>query len=131
MHLHENHVIHRDVRGNNILLTKEGEVKLVDFGLCKRLSSTLGKSDTCIGSPCWMAPEVVASSSRNQDDEEGYNNRADVWAVGITTIELGDGKAPFEDMHPTRALFQIVRNPPPTLYRPSNWTDTINDFINE
>lgn len=129
-HLHQNHVIHRDVRGNNILLTKDGEVKLVDFGLCRRLSSTLGKSSTCIGSPCWMAPEVVASS-RNNDDDDGYGNRADVWAIGITTIELGDGKAPFEDMHPTRALFQIVRNPPPTFYRPANWGETINDFINE
>lgn len=133
MHLHENHVIHRDVRGNNILLTKEGEVKLVDFGLCRHLSSTLGKSGTCIGSPCWMAPEVVASSRNKQDndDDDGYGNRADVWAVGITIIELGDGKAPFQDMHPTRALFQILRNPPPTFYRPANWTETITDFINE
>lgn len=122
-------MIHRDVKGSNILLTKEGEVKLVDFGLSRHLSSTFGKSSSCLGSPFWMAPEVVASSQNEEDD--GYGNRADVWALGITTIELGDGKAPLQDIHPSRAIFQIVRNPPPTLYRPSNWSEQITDFINE
>uniref|UniRef100_A0A0A9Z196 Neither inactivation nor afterpotential protein C n=1 Tax=Lygus hesperus TaxID=30085 RepID=A0A0A9Z196_LYGHE len=125
--LHENHVIHRDVKASNILLTKNGEVKLVDFGLARELSSTMGKRQTCLGSPCWMAPEVVTSKGT----KGSYDNRADVWALGITAIELGDGKAPFQDMHPTRALFQIVRNPPPTLYRPANWTQNYNDFISE
>lgn len=64
-------------------------------------------------------------------DRDAYGNRSDVWAYGITAIELGDGKAPFIDMHPTRAMFQIVRNPPPTLYRQSNWTQEFNDFIAE
>ncbi|KAK9687666.1 Myosin head (motor domain) [Popillia japonica] len=99
------------------------------FGLSRHLSSTLGRTDTSIGSPSWMAPEVVTSSGDYND--EGYGNRADVWALGITAIELGDGKTPFCDMHPTRALFQIVRNPPPTLYRPCSWTDTYIDFISE
>lgn len=128
-HLHEQRVMHRDIKANNILLSKEGEVKLVDFGLARHLSSTFGKSDTRLGSPCWMAPEVVTSTP--QDEESGYGNRADVWALGITAIELGDGKAPFTDMHPTRAMFQIVRNPPPTLYRPANWSEPFNDFVNE
>ncbi|XP_062548294.1 neither inactivation nor afterpotential protein C [Armigeres subalbatus] len=126
--LHEHHVIHRDVRGSNILLNKEGEVKLCDFGLSRDSKSTLGKRGTCIGSPNWMAPEVISSS---KNDEEAYDNRSDVWALGVTAIELGDGKPPFGDMHPTRTMFQIVRNPPPTLYRPANWTQNYNDFITE
>lgn len=72
-----------------------------------------------------MAPEVVTCG------EEGYGNRSDVWALGITTIEIVDGKAPFQDMHPTRALFQIVRNPPPGLLKPSMSSNDINDFIAE
>lgn len=89
----------------------------------------LAKSSTqcCIGSPSWMAPEVIKSTGANN----GYDNKIDVWAIGITAIELADGKAPFEDMHPTRALFQIVRNPPPTVYRPANWSENLNDFISE
>ncbi|XP_020292574.1 neither inactivation nor afterpotential protein C isoform X2 [Pseudomyrmex gracilis] len=125
IHLHEHNVIHRDIRGSNIVLTKEGEVKLIDFGLSKTMKSELEKPHTCIGSPCWMAPEVVAGTN------SGYDSRIDVWAIGITAIELADGKAPFEGMHPTRALFQIVRNPPPTLYRPANWSANLNDFITE
>lgn len=128
--LHKNHIIHRDVRGSNILLTAEGEVKLCDFGLSAGIGSTFGKRGTCVGSPCWMAPEMVTNSNEaNRNDI--YGSRADVWALGITAIEIGDGVAPFSDMHPTRALFQIVRNPPPTLYRPANWTQNFNDFIAE
>ncbi|XP_011875420.1 PREDICTED: neither inactivation nor afterpotential protein C isoform X2 [Vollenhovia emeryi] len=125
IHLHEHNIIHRDIRGNNIVLTKEGEVKLVDFGLSRTMKSELEKRRTYIGSPSWMAPEVVGSK------DSGYDSRVDVWAIGITAIELADGKAPFEAMHPTRALFQIVRNPPPTLYRPANWSKNLNDFISE
>ncbi|XP_055637431.1 neither inactivation nor afterpotential protein C [Toxorhynchites rutilus septentrionalis] len=128
VYLHDHHVIHRDVRGSNILLTKDGEVKLCDFGISRDFKSTLGKRGTCIGSPCWMAPEVITSS---KNDDEAYDNRSDVWALGITAIELGDGNPPFGDMHPTRIMFQIVRNPPPTLYRPANWTQNYNDFIAE
>ncbi|XP_029156587.1 neither inactivation nor afterpotential protein C [Nylanderia fulva] len=128
IHLHEHNVIHRDIRGNNIVLTKEGEVKLVDFGLSRMLKNKLDKRHTCIGSPSWMAPEIVKGSN---GADNGYDNRIDVWAIGITAIELADGKAPFEDMHPTRALFQIVRNPPPTVYRPANWSENLNDFISE
>ncbi|XP_012245016.1 neither inactivation nor afterpotential protein C isoform X1 [Bombus impatiens] len=128
VYLNEHNVMHRDIRGSNILLTKEGEVKLVDFGLSKMFEGEMGKRYTCIGSPSWMAPEVAMSKGNSS---EGYGSRADVWAIGITAIELADGKPPFQDMHPTRALFQIVRNPPPNLYRPSNWSQNFNDFIAE
>lgn len=123
--MHEQNVIHRDIRANNILLTIDGDIKLSDFGLSCRLTSNLAKRSTTIGSPSWMAPEVVIGG------DASYGNRADVWALGITAIELADGKAPFEDIHPTRALFQIVRNPPPGLNRPSNWSNDLNDFISE
>lgn len=128
IYLNENNVMHRDIRGSNILLTKEGEIKLVDFGLSRTCQAEIGKRYTCVGSPSWMAPEVAISKGNNS---EGYGNRADVWAIGITAIELADGKPPFQDMHPTRALFQIIRNPPPTLNRPSNWSQNFNDFISE
>ncbi|XP_049948905.1 neither inactivation nor afterpotential protein C isoform X1 [Schistocerca serialis cubense] len=134
-HLHEHNVMHRDVKGSNILLTKEGEVKLVDFGLAKELESPTGRRNSCLGSPCWMAPELISSCSgvaaSEAGEEGGYDNRVDVWAIGITAIELGDGKPPFQDMHPTRTLFQIMRNPPPMLYRPANWSKLYNDFITE
>ncbi|KAM7350914.1 STKc_myosinIII_N_like and MYSc_Myo21 domain-containing protein ninaC isoform 1-T2 [Cochliomyia hominivorax] len=126
--LNRNHVLHRDIRGDNILLTRDGRVKLCDFGLSRQVDSTFGKRGTCIGSPCWMAPETVQAMDAREPE---VTTRADVWALGITTIELADGKPPFADMHPSRALFQIVRNPPPTLFKPSNWSQQINDFIAE
>ncbi|XP_028035821.1 neither inactivation nor afterpotential protein C [Bombyx mandarina] len=125
VYLHENKVMHRNIRCSNILITKDGEVKLSDFGLSCKLSGTLDKSKTNVGSPSWMAPEVVTCGN------DGYGNRIDVWALGITTIEMADGKAPYQDMHPTRALFQIVRCPPPTISKPSMWSNDINDFISE
>ncbi|XP_072936973.1 neither inactivation nor afterpotential protein C-like [Epargyreus clarus] len=124
-YLHENKILHRNVRCSNILINKEGEIKLTDFGLSCTVEGTLGKDVNNIGSPSWMAPEIITSG------EEGYDNRVDVWALGITTIEMVDGKAPFQDMHPTRALFQIVRNPPPSVLKPSMSTNQINDFITE
>jgi myosin III len=73
-----------------------------------------------------MAPEIVSCIKTGP-----YENRADVWALGITAIEIADGKAPFADMNPTRAMFQILRNPPPSFYRPSNWSQNFNDFVSE
>ncbi|XP_045776420.1 neither inactivation nor afterpotential protein C isoform X3 [Maniola jurtina] len=124
-YLHENNIIHRNIRCNNILITKDGEVKVTDFGLSCKLNGSDDTTRTVIGSPSWMAPEMVAGG------EEGYGNRVDVWALGISTIEMVDGKAPFENMHPTCALFQIVRNPPPGVAKPSMSSNDINDFINE
>lgn len=94
VHLHKNHYVHRDVRGSNILLTLDGEIKLCDYGLAKSLGSTFGKRSTCIGSPCWMAPEMFTPPEIKKDDEDIYGSRIDVWAVGITAIEIADGVAP-------------------------------------
>ncbi|XP_047507159.1 neither inactivation nor afterpotential protein C isoform X2 [Pieris napi] len=125
VYLHENKVMHRNVRASNILIKNNGEIKICDFSLCCQLKDALDKTTSYIGSPSWMAPEMVTRG------EEGYDNRVDVWALGITTIEMVDGKGPFEEMHPTGALFQILRNPPPGVLKPAMSSNEINDFINE
>lgn len=127
-HLHAGHVIHRDIKGMNILITEEGKVKLVDFGQCGHLDNTMGKRCTAVGTPFWMAPEVIECEQKADVD---YDNRCDVWSLGITAIELGDGDPPYADLHPVRALFQIIRNPPPQLRRVSDWTQDFVDFISE
>ncbi|XP_039221394.1 myosin-IIIb-like isoform X2 [Crotalus tigris] len=105
-HLHNNRIIHRDVKGNNILLTMEGGVKLVDFGVSAQLTSTRLRRNTSVGTPFWMAPEVIACE---QQYDYSYDARCDVWSLGITAIELGDGDPPLFDMHPVKTLFKIPR----------------------
>ncbi|CAK6968570.1 myosin-IIIa isoform X3 [Scomber scombrus] len=125
-HLHINKTIHRDVKGNNILVTTYGGVKLVDFGVSAQLTNTRLRRNTSVGTPFWMAPEVIACE---QQLDSTYDARCDVWSLGITAIELGDGDPPLSDLHPMRALFKIPRNPPPTLHQPELWSDNFNDFI--
>ncbi|KAM6174689.1 myosin-IIIb [Erethizon dorsatum] len=127
-HLHNNRIIHRDVKGNNILLTTEGGVKLVDFGVSAQLTSTRLRRNTSVGTPFWMAPEVIACE---QQYDSSYDARCDVWSLGITAIELGDGDPPLFDMHPVKTLFKIPRNPPPTLLHPENWCEEFNHFISQ
>ncbi|XP_048223562.1 myosin-IIIa [Perognathus longimembris pacificus] len=127
-HLHSNKTIHRDVKGNNILLTTEGGVKLVDFGVSAQLSSTRHRRNTSVGTPFWMAPEVIACE---QQLDTTYDARCDTWSLGITAIELGDGDPPLADLHPMRALFKIPRNPPPKLRQPQLWSAEFNDFISK
>ncbi|XP_063094100.1 myosin-IIIa isoform X4 [Cavia porcellus] len=127
-HLHNNKTIHRDVKGNNILLTTEGGVKLVDFGVSAQLTSTRLRRNTSVGTPFWMAPEVIACE---QQLDTTYDARCDTWSLGITAIELGDGDPPLADLHPMRALFKIPRNPPPQLRQPELWSAEFNDFISK
>uniref|UniRef100_A0A8C4VFV2 non-specific serine/threonine protein kinase n=1 Tax=Falco tinnunculus TaxID=100819 RepID=A0A8C4VFV2_FALTI len=127
-HLHNNRIIHRDVKGNNILLTTEGGVKLVDFGVSAQLTSTRLRRNTSVGTPFWMAPEVIACE---QQYDYSYDARCDVWSLGITAIELGDGDPPLFDMHPVKTLFKIPRNPPPTLLHPEEWCRGFNHFISQ
>ncbi|XP_038654074.1 myosin-IIIa isoform X4 [Scyliorhinus canicula] len=125
-HLHNNKTIHRDIKGNNILLTTEGGIKLVDFGVSAQLTSTRLRCNTSVGTPFWMAPEVIACE---QQLDSSYDVRCDVWSLGITAIELADGNPPLTDLHPMRALFKIPRNPPPKLHQPELWSELFNDFI--
>eukprot|EP00062_Callorhinchus_milii_P015760 gi/632966460/ref/XP_007899427.1/ PREDICTED: myosin-IIIa [Callorhinchus milii] len=127
-HLHNNNTIHRDIKGNNILLTTEGGIKLVDFGVSAQLTSTCLQRNTSVGTPFWMAPEVIACE---QQLDSCYDSRCDVWSLGITAIELGDGDPPLADLHPMRALFKIPRNLPPKLHQPELWTETFNNFISK
>uniref|UniRef100_A0A8C8IEP3 non-specific serine/threonine protein kinase n=1 Tax=Oncorhynchus tshawytscha TaxID=74940 RepID=A0A8C8IEP3_ONCTS len=111
-HLHAHHVIHRDIKGQNVLLTENAEVKLVDFGVSAQLDRTVGRRNTFIGTPYWMAPEVIAC---DENPDATYDYRSDLWSTGITAIEMAEGAPPLCDMHPMRALFLIPRNPPPRL----------------
>ncbi|XP_052238013.1 myosin-IIIb-like isoform X2 [Dreissena polymorpha] len=124
--LHKNHIVHRDVKGHNILLTENGGIKLVDFGVSGENSSTYGRKKTSVGTPYWMAPEVIACERQL---DYSYDIRCDVWSLGITAIELLDGQPPMADKHPMRALFKIPRNPPPTMKHPEQWSETCKDFI--
>ncbi|CAM4606821.1 unnamed protein product [Leuciscus chuanchicus] len=105
-HLHDNRIIHRDVKGNNILLTTDGGVKVVDFGVSAQLTSARLRRNTSVGTPFWMAPEVIACE---QQYDYSYDARCDVWSLGITAIELADGDPPLAEMHPVKALFKIPR----------------------
>ncbi|KAK7153686.1 hypothetical protein R3I94_007160 [Phoxinus phoxinus] len=125
-HLHDNRIIHRDVKGNNILLTTDGGVKLVDFGVSAQLTSARLRRNTSVGTPFWMAPEVIACE---QQYDYSYDARCDVWSLGITAIELADGDPPLAEMHPVKALFKIPRNPSPTLRQPEHWCRSFSHFI--
>ncbi|XP_052758788.1 myosin-IIIb-like isoform X2 [Galleria mellonella] len=125
-HLHAHRCMHRDVKGHNILLTEDGEVKLVDFGVSSHLAATAARRNTSVGTPYWMAPEVIACE---QQLDQSYDCRCDVWSVGITAIELAEGEPPLSGLHPMRALFQIPRNPPPSLSHPEMFSAQLADFI--
>lgn len=124
-HLHAHKVIHRDIKGQNVLLTENAEVKLVDFGVSAQLDRTVGRRNTFIGTPYWMAPEVIAC---DENPDSTYDFRSDIWSLGITAIEMAEGAPPLCDMHPMRALFLIPRNPPPKL-KSKKWSKKFIDFI--
>ena len=114
-------VCHRDIKCGNVLLTTNGHVKLADFGVSAELTNTLNKRKTVVGSPYWMAPEVIRESH--------YDGRADVWSLGITAIELAEGAPPHANLHPLRAIFVIPTKPAPTLADPDNWSPEMLDFV--
>ncbi|XP_026186022.1 misshapen-like kinase 1 isoform X5 [Mastacembelus armatus] len=124
-HLHSHHVIHRDIKGQNVLLTENAEVKLVDFGVSAQLDRTIGRRNTFIGTPYWMAPEVIAC---DENPEATYDYRSDLWSLGITALEMAEGAPPLCDMHPMRALFLIPRNPPPKL-KSKKWSKRFLSFV--
>ncbi|XP_072329771.1 TRAF2 and NCK-interacting protein kinase-like isoform X10 [Scyliorhinus torazame] len=124
-HLHQHKVIHRDIKGQNVLLTENAEVKLVDFGVSAQLDRTVGRRNTFIGTPYWMAPEVIAC---DENPDATYDFKSDLWSLGITAMEMAEGAPPLCDMHPMRALFLIPRNPPPRL-KSKKWTKKFVSFI--
>eukprot|EP00249_Psilotum_nudum_P019534 c27300_g1_i1 orf=261-3173(+) len=120
-YLHSIYKVHRDIKGGNILLTEQGEVKLGDFGVAAQLTRTMSKRNTFIGTPHWMAPEVI--------QESRYDGKVDVWALGVSAIEMAEGRPPRSNVHPMRVLFMISREPAPMLEDKEKWSLIFHDFV--
>lgn len=154
-YLHSKNKMHRDIKGANILLTESGDVKLADFGVSAQITATINKRRSFIGTPYWMVSCLAASSTSPQlfrliltslflcvslsqapevaavERKGGYNQLCDIWATGITAIELAELQPPMFDLHPMRALFLMSKSSfkPPTLKEKEKWSPTFHSFI--
>lgn len=126
VYLHENKIIHRDLKAGNILLTLDGDVKLADFGVSAKNTKTLQRRDSFIGTPYWMAPEVVMCETSK---DRPYDYKADIWSLGVTLIEMAQVEPPNHEMNPMRVLLKIAKADPPTLMQPSRWSPEFSDFL--
>ncbi|KAL0964463.1 hypothetical protein UPYG_G00324180 [Umbra pygmaea] len=125
-YLHDIKVIHRDLKAGNILLSQEGDIKLADFGVSAKNTKTLQRRDSFIGTPYWMAPEVVMCETSK---DRPYDYKADIWSLGVTLIELAQVEPPNHEMNPMRVLLKIAKADPPTLMQPSRWSPDFSDFL--
>ncbi|KAG1011702.1 hypothetical protein G6F27_003511 [Rhizopus arrhizus] len=119
--LHRLNRIHRDIRSDNILLNLRGEVKLADFGYCAQLTSTQPQRNSIVGTPYWMAPEVIKG--------QNYDQKVDIWSLGVVLLEMAEGDPPYVEHPPLRALFLIASNGLPPLKEPENWSEEFKDFL--
>lgn len=126
-YLHKSHMMHRDIKGGNILLTEDGKVKLADLGVSAQLNSTLSKRKSFIGTPYWIAPEIIAVEMKMGPD--GYSSICDVWSLGITAIEFAEMAPPMFELHPMRALYLIPKNPPPKLSEKGKWGKDFREWV--
>ncbi|KAI5612735.1 serine/threonine-protein kinase 10 [Silurus asotus] len=126
VYLHSMKIIHRDLKAGNILLTLDGDIKLADFGVSAKNTKTLQRRDSFIGTPYWMAPEVVMCETTK---DAPYDYKADIWSLGITLIELAQIEPPHHELNPMRVLLKIAKSEPPTLDQPSKWSNDFKDFL--
>lgn len=124
-YMHKEGYLHRDIKGANILVKQDGTVKVIDFGVSGRITPDCPTRRTFIGTPYWMAPEVI----ENKGSPSPYDFKADVWSLGITLIELAQADPPLSELHPMKALFQIPYRNPPTLAQPERWSPEFVDFL--
>ncbi|KAG9335498.1 hypothetical protein JZ751_004628 [Albula glossodonta] len=125
-YLHQHHIIHRDLKAGNILLTLEGQVKLADFGVSAKNTNSLQRRATFIGTPYWMAPEVIQCETSKDNP---YSCKADIWSLGITLLEAAEMEPPHHSLNPMRVLLKITKSPPPTLTNPRLWSSNFQDFL--
>ncbi|XP_070089998.1 serine/threonine-protein kinase 10 isoform X2 [Equus przewalskii] len=124
--LHGKRIIHRDLKAGNVLMTLEGDIRLADFGVSAKNLKTLQKRDSFIGTPYWMAPEVVMCETMK---DTPYDYKADIWSLGITLIEMAQIEPPHHELNPMRVLLKIAKSDPPTLLTPSKWSLEFRDFL--
>ncbi|XP_072487065.1 serine/threonine-protein kinase 10 [Notamacropus eugenii] len=125
-YLHSKKIIHRDLKAGNVLMTLDGDIKLADFGVSAKNLKTLQKRDSFIGTPYWMAPEVVMCETMK---DTPYDYKADIWSLGITLIEMAQIEPPHHELNPMRVLLKIAKSDPPTLLTPSKWSLDFRDFL--
>uniref|UniRef100_A0A671X8B0 non-specific serine/threonine protein kinase n=1 Tax=Sparus aurata TaxID=8175 RepID=A0A671X8B0_SPAAU len=126
VYLHSMKIIHRDLKAGNILLMLDGDIKLADFGVSAKNTKTLQRRDSFIGTPYWMAPEVVMCETMK---DAPYDYKADIWSLGITLIELAQIEPPHHELNPMRVLLKIAKSDPPSLEQPHKWSQDFKDFL--